>query len=770
MSIAARINILFIAVAVLLGIVATAMTASREYAVQLDRQVDRAEAMVLSRPDLQVLIYQRDEPGLGLFLGELMAASPVAGAAVRDSLGDVLSARGIAAETTARTISFKRLRGDYSAVDTALVSMDAQLQPMGAGVWAALTAGETPLYMSVPVLTSVNPTLKNLRPRDFFAAMAGDSAAASERVIGFVQLDISREGILDAAAPQINRVLYTSLLLVLLCAVGVVLLSRRITGGLSQLAKLAEDVSAGRPAERVDIKYQGEIREVAEVLNNVIGGLSKAKHEIDVDHRLLSMKVDERTSQLSLRDEELHKAAEEISQTRNQLQHLAYYDSLTTLPNRRLFTEQLGLLLGLNQRNGHTLGLLFLDLDNFKRINDSLGHSAGDMTLREVGKRLAKCIRESDLVAHYGDSERNINVSRLGGDEFTVVLNQLENTEAAKLVASRLIESLQEPMSIEGNELVVTPSIGIAIAPRDGEDVESLLKAAGVAMHHAKASTKDSVLFYSTDMDAEGVGRLKLETDLRKAVERNELVLHYQPQVNTVTGAVAGAEALLRWNHPELGLVPPFQFVPLAEEIGVITELGNWVLEEACRQMTAYDADDLKLPRVAINVSAFQFNPDFIERVKGVLGRFELPANRLELGLTEGIMMDKDPATIKSLQELRELGVHLSVDDFGMGYSPLDYLSRYCLDELKIDRNFVLDCDSDAAGARLVVAIIAMARSLELGVVAEGVETEEQCRFLVEQGVKVIQGYFFSKPVTGEEFKRMLTPWHFLEQVQNIQG
>jgi EAL domain-containing protein (putative c-di-GMP-specific phosphodiesterase class I) len=271
-------------------------------------------------------------------------------------------------------------------------------------------------------------------------------------------------------------------------------------------------------------------------------------------------------------------------------------------------------------------------------------------------------------------------------------------------------------------------------------------------------------------MDAEGVGRLKLETDLRKAVERSELVLHYQPQVNTVTGAVAGAEALLRWNHPELGLVPPFQFVPLAEEIGVITELGNWVLEEACRQMTAYDAQDLKLPRVAINVSAFQFNPDFIERVKDVLGRFGLPASRLELGLTEGIMMDKDPATIKSLQQLRELGVHLSVDDFGMGYSPLDYLSRYCLDELKIDRNFVIDCDSDPAGARLVVAIIAMAKSLELGVVAEGVETEEQCRFLVEQGVKVIQGYFFSKPVAAEEFKRMLTPWHFLEQVQSIQG
>jgi EAL domain-containing protein (putative c-di-GMP-specific phosphodiesterase class I) len=271
-------------------------------------------------------------------------------------------------------------------------------------------------------------------------------------------------------------------------------------------------------------------------------------------------------------------------------------------------------------------------------------------------------------------------------------------------------------------------------------------------------------------MDATGVGRLKLEADLRKAVERKQLVLHYQPQINTLTGAVAGAEALLRWEHPEHGTVPPFQFIPLAEEIGVIDELGDWVLAEACRQMKEFDEQGLELPKVAINVSAFQFTVTFVDRIREVLKQFELPASRLELGLSEGILMDEDRTTYQSLRDLKALGVYLSVDDFGTGYATLGYLSRYELDELKIDRSFVLDCVNNENRGKLVLAIISMARSLGLGIVAEGVETEEQYRFLIDNGAEVVQGYLFSKPVTAGELKRMLAPWHFVEQVQSIQG
>jgi EAL domain-containing protein (putative c-di-GMP-specific phosphodiesterase class I) len=350
------------------------------------------------------------------------------------------------------------------------------------------------------------------------------------------------------------------------------------------------------------------------------------------------------------------------------------------------------------------------------------------------------------------------------------VLNQLDSVNSAGSVAARLMENLQRPMTVEGHELVVSLSIGVAIAPRDGSDVESLLRAAGIAMHYAKDSVRDKVLFFSEHMDATGVGRLKLESDLRKAVERNELVLYYQPQVNIITGAVVGAEALLRWEHPEHGTIPPFQFVPLAEEIGVIGELGDWVLTEACRQLQQFDGQGLKLPRVAVNVSAFQFTPGFCARTREVLQQFELQASRLELGLSEAILMDQDRNTFQGLSDLKALGIHLSVDNFGTSYAPLAYLSRHSLDELKIDRSFVIDCDRNENSARLVVAIIAMARSLGLAVVAEGVETEEQCRFLINHGIEVIQGFLFGAAVPAAELPAILAPWHFVEQVQAIQA
>jgi predicted signal transduction protein with EAL and GGDEF domain len=558
---------------------------------------------------------------------------------------------------------------------------------------------------------------------------------------------------------------------VLLCSVATMIISRRITAPLSRLVQLADGITSGEIDQQVQIDGTGEVKQIAAMLNSIIGGLNTYKTKMDVDHQLLSMKVEERTEQLSRRNEELNKAVLEVTETKDRLRQLAYFDSLTSLPNRRLFTEQLNLLLRLAKRNGQTLALLFLDLDNFKRINDSLGHSAGDLLLREVGSRLSSCVRESDVIGHYGDSADSgskIDVSRLGGDEFTVVLNQIENANAAAIVAQRLIDSLVTPMFIDGHELVITPSIGIAIAPRDAGDVEGLLKAADTAMYHAKSSGKNNYMYYSTDMDAAGMERLRLETDLRKAVELKQLVLHYQPQVDTITGTIVGAEALIRWNHPKHGLVPPFKFIPLAEEMGLIGELGEWTLREACRQMKAFEEQGLNLPKIAVNVSALQFNTTFIKRVAEVLKETGLSPSSLELELTEGVVMDNANSTIKALHELKDIGVSLSIDDFGTGYSSLSYLSRFPLDELKIDRSFVIDFDNSENAASLVIAIIAMGKSMNLKLVAEGVETHEQYHFLTSNGANVIQGFLFSKPVTAEELIPLLAPYHFLQQIEAI--
>ena len=325
-------------------------------------------------------------------------------------------------------------------------------------------------------------------------------------------------------------------------------------------------------------------------------------------------------------------------------------------------------------------------------------------------------------------------------------------------------------MTIEGHELVVTPSIGIAMAPNDADNVDELLKAADTAMYHAKSSGKNNYVYYASEMDGASVDRLTLETDLRKAIERNELILHYQPQVDISTGSVIGAEALMRWQHPERGLVPPFKFIPLAEEMGLISALGEWGLEEACRQMVELQAEGFELPKVSVNVSALQFNHEFIKKVGAVLADTGLRPMRLELELTEGIMMDGTEAVVRSFEDLKELGVQLSIDDFGTGYSSLSYLSRFPLDELKIDRSFVIDFDKSENDASLVIAIIAMARSMRLKLVAEGVETRDQYQFLKRYGANVIQGFLFSKPVPIEELKPLLKPGYFNPQIREIEG
>jgi len=431
------------------------------------------------------------------------------------------------------------------------------------------------------------------------------------------------------------------------------------------------------------------------------------------------------------------------------IEHLAYHDGLTGLPNRTMLMDRLAQALSQAQRLEQQVAVLFLDLDRFKPINDSLGHSVGDQLLREIARRLRGALRENDTVA------------RVGGDEFQVVVCNVAGATGAARIAEKLMCALGEPFMVEGQELHVTASLGVSLFPRDGASGELLLKFADIALYEAKGEGRNAYRFFSPEMNAQAHGRLRLENDLRRAVERNELELHYQPQLDLAIGEVCAVEALVRWRHPERGLVLPNQFIPMAEETGLVLGIGEWVLGEACRQVAQWQRDGLATGsaplRVAVNISARQLQrPGLDGAVRRALARSGLPAECLELEITESSVM-LDPQHAQSvLQSLRELGVQLSIDDFGTGYSSLAYLKRLPLDRLKIDRSFIGGIPTDSDDAAIVETIIVMTHKLGLRVIAEGVETLEQRLQLVRQGCDEMQGFLLAHPVPGGEVPALL--------------
>lgn len=432
-----------------------------------------------------------------------------------------------------------------------------------------------------------------------------------------------------------------------------------------------------------------------------------------------------------------------------QLRYLAHYDVLTGLPNRALLHDRLRQAMYEAARHHRIVGVAFLDLDRFKTINDSLGHEAGDVLLRAVAKRLSDCLRPDDTVA------------RLSGDEFAVVFAGMEHADDAARVAQKILGAFTLPFPVGGQELFVTASIGLTLYPLDDSDVEGLLRNADVAMYRAKEAGRNNYQFYAPEMTAKSRERLSLENALRHALERGEFEVHYQPVVDLAARAVDGVEALVRWRHPERGLVSPADFIPLAEETGLIVPLGEWVLDQACRQVRAWRAQGLPRLTLAVNVSARQFRKkDLSETVAAVLARTGFDAADLELELTESLLAETE--ILATLNALSAQGIQLSIDDFGTGYSALSYLKRFPIDTLKIDRSFVSDIATDADTAALASAMIAMAHALEIRVIAEGVETEAQLRFLAEHGCDAVQGYYFSAPVPPAQLpERMHVAWPF---------
>jgi len=418
------------------------------------------------------------------------------------------------------------------------------------------------------------------------------------------------------------------------------------------------------------------------------------------------------------------------------IRHQASHDRLTGLPNRLLFDERLSLALAYAHQRGEMLAVMFLDLDRFKVINDTLGHATGDQLLQQVAHRIAECLKKSDTIA------------RWGGDEFTLILPQVSSASDAINIATRVIKSLQAPFNCREQEFHMTTSIGIALAPYDGEDAETLLKNADTAMYRAKYQGKNNFQLYAADMNTQALEQLVLANDLYKALNRSEFLLHYQPQVDLKTGQVVGIEALIRWQHPERGMIPPNQFISLAEETGQIAAIGEWVLYTACAQNRAWQEVGYPPIRVAVNLSARQFQQqNLAQLINRVLTETGLEARYLEVEITESIAMQNIHVTIAVLDELRTMGVHISIDDFGTGYSSLATLKRFPLHTLKVDREFVKDLTTSNKDAALTQAIVTLAHGLDLDVIAEGVETAEQQEFLRSIGCDAMQGYLFSKPL-----------------------
>ena len=447
----------------------------------------------------------------------------------------------------------------------------------------------------------------------------------------------------------------------------------------------------------------------------------------------------------------------EQKQVEEKIRHMAHHDALTQLPNRVLLHDRIGQAIAQARRNNEALALLFIDLDRFKTVNDSLGHQVGDRLLQAVAGRLTACTRASDTVA------------RIGGDEFVILLGELDRPEAARHVAQKVLDALSEPVTLDGHELKVTPSIGICAYPHDGEDVETLMRNADTAMYHAKQMGRNNYQFFTQAMNDAAQQRLLLENDLRYAIDRGEFILHYQPQLDLKTGAIVGFEALVRWRHPQRGMVGPSEFIPAAEETGLIGPIGEWVLREACSQARVWQKAEYPQLQVAVNCSAQQFQHEgFVETVARILRETGMPALRLELEITESVIIHHSEEVNARFQALEDMGVRISIDDFGTGYSSLSYLKRLAIHQLKIDQSFVRDISSDPDDAAIVSAIIAIAHSLDLDVLAEGVETAEQLAFLRSLGCDTAQGYLFSKPLPAEEFARLLAGW--IPQVRAAAG
>ncbi|ANB03410.1 bifunctional diguanylate cyclase/phosphodiesterase [Ectothiorhodospira sp. BSL-9] len=518
--------------------------------------------------------------------------------------------------------------------------------------------------------------------------------------------------------------------------------------GASLQDSLPEEVSRAYTEAIQQARSAGELQDIEYSLQEVDGPVRYFETRIVI--------IDDQETLCLIRDITRRKEADD------EIHRLAYYDTLTGLANRQHLVDRLEGEIRRAQGSARQLGVLFLDLDGFKQINDTLGHATGDVLLQHASHRLRLGVRPTDTVSRPSIQHQNISLARLGGDEFTVIIPDMNHPEDALAAAHRIQELMRQPFFIADREMVVTASIGIAVFPDDGEDADTLLKHADTAMYHAKFLGRNNAQFYSPSLTHEAMRRLNMESDLRRALESQEFFLVYQPQVDLQTGKIHSVEALIRWMHPQQGLISPVEFIPLAEANGLIVPIGEWVLRMACQDAARWQAMGLPL-EMAVNLSPVQFrNGSLTRKVRDILEDTGLGAEFLELEITETILMDESITTLQTLHELQELGVKFSLDDFGTGYSSMSYLTRLPLNNLKVDRSFVSGLPHDPGSLAIIRAIISLSESMGFTVTAEGVENLEQVKILMQQSCHTLQGYYFSKPVSADQIPALLGQgWDF---------
>jgi diguanylate cyclase (GGDEF)-like protein len=523
-------------------------------------------------------------------------------------------------------------------------------------------------------------------------------------------------------------------------------LQRIITDPLLRLSAIARQI---RNEKNYSLRANGggrdELGNLITDFNTMLDEIQSRDNELRENRNQLEERVVQRTRELEVANSKLATSKEQAESVARRMEYHAHHDALTGLPNRILLNDRITTELAHARRKQGLVAVLFLDLDRFKIINDSLGHAVGDQLLRVIARRLGNCIREEDTVA------------RLGGDEFMVLLPNISGSSDAGRIARKLIDCLIDPISSNGHQLHITTSIGISIYPYDGTDSETLIKHADISMYRAKELGRNKAVYFTAEMNAGSRKQLALETNLREAISRNELKLLYQPIIDTSRNTIVGVEALLRWKHPRMGMISPLEFIPVAEDCGLIVPIGEWVLKTAFLQLKEWHQAGHSEMTVAINLSSAQLSrPDFAEFVEKALQLADIDASMIELEITENAAMENLESAIIMLEKLKHLGISIAMDDFGTGYSSLSYLRRLPIDVVKIDQSFVRDIPDSNEDVRIAQAIIAMAQSLKLSLIVEGVENVRQLNFFKQQGCNIVQGFLFSKAVEPEEISRLL--------------
>ena len=564
--------------------------------------------------------------------------------------------------------------------------------------------------------------------------------------IGVVYLRSDMEAVNDRLILFLGIVALVLIVSLLVTFVLSAQLQRIITDPLLRLSAIARQVSTEKNyAVRVIGEGKDEIGNLITDFNTMLDEIQLRDKELRENRLQLEDRVARRTRELEIANEQLELSKEQAESVASRMEYHAHHDALTGLPNRILLNDRITSELAHARRQQTNAALLFLDLDRFKIINDSLGHAVGDQLLRVIARRLNNCVRDEDTVA------------RLGGDEFMVLLPRIGGSADAGRIAKKIIECLVDPISCNGHELHITTSIGISIYPYDGTDAETLIKHADISMYRAKELGRNKAVYYTAEMNAGARKQLAMETNLRRALEKNQLKLFYQPKVDISRNLIVGVEALLRWEHPTMGFISPLDFIPVAEDTGLIVPIGEWVLHTAFRQLQQWHNAGFTDLTVAVNLSSAQLaRPGFEDVVAQALNESGLDASMAELEITENVVMENIDSAIIILEKLKYMGVSVAMDDFGTGYSSLSYLRRLPIDIVKIDKSFVREIPDSAEDVTIAKAIIAMAQSLKLSLIVEGVENVRQLNFFRQQNVNIVQGYLFSKPVEASELLKML--------------